>query len=446
MAQSDPQMRPRLDGAASGVRRQWWSNPVVQFVAVGLIALIVLIVGSGELSQRAATKEAIIDARATTGLLSEAVVQPALSAGLVGGQAAAVDKFDRLARQRLLVGDVLRVKIWTNGGKIIYSDEARLIGKQFALDEEERDILLNGGSAAEVSDLSRPENRYEQKFGRLLEVYTQAHAPKGRPLLFEAYFSYEDISRRSAEVLDAFRPITVVGLLAFLVLTGSLVWVLARRLDAAAAERERLLVAAVNASDAERRRIARDLHDGVVQELAGISFAMSATQREVSDRPEVASRLSSLGSGVRHSLRVLRSLLVEIYPPNLRTEGLAAALDDLLAPVAASGVEVHLNVSDTAHLADNTTALVWRVAQEAVRNATRHGAPTHINVSVQTSGEAARLEVSDNGVGFNPFELPAHGHFGLRGLRDLVAEAGGQLEVVSAPGAGTRVRLEVSPR
>ena len=443
MTQSQAQMRPRLSGAASGMRRQWWGHPVIQFVAVGLVALIALIVGSGELSERAATDEAIADAEAMTEVLAQSVVEPALPAGLVAGQAAAVDKFDRLARKRLLVGDVLRLKVWTRAGKIIYSDETRLIGERFSIDEEELDVLTEGGTKAEVSDLSKPENRFEQDFGRLLEVYTWVEAPKGRWLLFEVYFSYSDISRRSAEVLNAFRPITVIGLLLFLVVTGSLVWVLARRLDAAAAERERLLVAAVQASDAERRRIARDLHDGVVQDLAGISFAISATEQEVADRPEVASRLSSLGGGVRHSLRVLRSLLVEIYPPNLHTEGLAAALDDLLAPVAASGVQVQLDVADTTHLPDDIIALIWRVAQEAIRNAARHGAPTSIAVSVSTTADAARLEVSDNGAGFDPSRSAEPGHFGLRGMRDLVVEAGGRLDVVSAPGAGTRVRMEV---
>ena len=137
---------------------------------------------------------------------------------------------------------------------------------------------------------------------------------------------------RSAELLGQFRPITIAGLLTFLALTVPLVWVLARRLDASADDRERLLLAAVEASDAERRRIARDLHDGVVQDLAGTSFALSATARDLADRPETASRLEALGIGVRHSLRSLRSLLVEIYPPDLRTEGLGAALDDLVAP------------------------------------------------------------------------------------------------------------------
>jgi signal transduction histidine kinase len=338
------------------------------------------------------------------------------------------------------------VKLWTADGRIVYSDETRLIDRRFSLEGEEKQILRRGGSAADVSDLSRPENRFERRFGQLLQVYTRVDAHSTPPLLFEAYFSYDDIARRSQEVLNAFRPITIAGLLAFLALTGSLVWVLARRLDAAAASRERLLLAAVDASDAERRRIARDLHDGVVQDLAGTSFALSAAARDVADRPAAADALTSLGIGVRQSLRSLRSLLVEIYPPNLATEGLAAALDDLVAPLAAAGVQVHLDVADSTSWPHEVTALVWRGAQEAVRNATQHGRPHSVAVRVGESVGAAVLEVSDDGSGFGPEQIPEQGHFGLRGLRDLATEAGGRLDVTSSPGMGTRVVLEVPIR
>lgn len=446
MPTRDPSLRPRHSGAATRARRPLWTNPVAQFVTAGVCALVVLIVGSGEFSQRAATQEAIRDAKSRTEVLARAVVAPGIPQGLVQGEAAALDKFDRVVRQRLLGPDVLRVKLWTGSGRIVYSDKTQLIGDRFQLGDEEKDILMHGGTDAEVSDLSRPENRFEKHFGQLLEVYSRVDVRHAPPVLFEVYFSYGDISERSSEVLSAFRPITVAGLLLFLVLTGSLVWVLARRLDAAAASRERLLMAAVDASDAERRRIARDLHDGVVQDLAGTSFALSAVARDMEDRPAVASSLASLGSGVRHSLRVLRSLLVEIYPPNLRTEGLAAALDDLVAPLSAAGVSVQLEVADTSGLPDEVTALLWRGAQEAVRNATSHGQATVLTIRVQTTRTSALLEVSDNGRGFDPAQLPSRGHFGLRGLRDLVAEAGGRFDVVSAPGAGTRVALEVPIR
>lgn len=436
---------PRHPGAAAALRRPRWTRPVLQFVAAGLVALVLLIVASGWLSKRAATEEAIADARETTWLIAASIVEPALTPELVRQQPAALERFDDFIQDRVMVGDMLRVKLWDENGTIVYSDEPRLIGERFDLGADELAVLAETRSTdAEVSDLSQPENDYENDVGRLLEVYARVALPGGRPLLFEAYYSYDTVAGRSADVLQAFRPIPIAGLLVFMALTVPLVWVLARRLDVAAAERERLLVAAVEASDAERRRIARDLHDGVVQHLAGISFGASATARELEGSPELARRIEALGTGVRHSLRALRSLLVEIYPPDLRTEGLAAALDDLVAPATAAGIAVDLQVADTEGVRDEAIALTWRVAQEAVRNAVRHGNPTELHVRVTVTDHAVQLVVADNGVGFDPATVPREGHLGLRSLRDLVVDSGGTLVLDSVPGAGTTVRLEIA--
>jgi signal transduction histidine kinase len=135
---------------------------------------------------------------------------------------------------------------------------------------------------------------------------------------------------------------------------------------------------------------------------------------------------------------------VEIYPPELRTEGLAAALDDLVAPAIASGVQVRLNVDGTDGAREESIALVWRAAQEAVRNALRHGSPSSMNIAVTSDGEHLSLTVEDDGVGFDPGETPRDGHLGLRGLRDLIIEMNGSFEIDSAPGEGTRVKMEVS--
>lgn len=104
-------------------------------------------------------------------------------------------------QDRLLVDDVQRVKIWNSEGRIVYSDETRLIGETFELDADELDVLGDGGSAAEISDLSRPENRFEGGSGGLLEVYTQVWSPEGEPLLFEVYYSADDLAERKQEIL-----------------------------------------------------------------------------------------------------------------------------------------------------------------------------------------------------------------------------------------------------
>ena len=433
--------------------RPVWQQPVVQFVVAGLAVAVFLAWVTGVLGERLAQEQAIEDARATTELLAETVVEPALSTGLLDTEAGDLDRFDRLVRSRVLGDEVVRVKVWDADGRIVYSDEPRLIDRVFELGDDQQVVLDNGGSDAEVSDLSKSENSLDQGLERVLEVYTRVEAPGGEPLLFELYLTDDNLEARADELFRLFRPLTVGGLLLFLLLTTPLVWILSRRADAAAADRERLLVMAADASDAERRRVARDLHDGVVQDLAGTSFALSGIARDVEagsalDRPRLNADLERLAAAVRRSLLALRSLLVEIYPPQLQAAGLGAALQDLVAQAEQAGVDVHVSVEDADGLSDNATALIWRTAQECVRNALRHAAPGRLDVTVVSEGmpAVARLVVADDGRGFDPGAAVAAESFGLRGLRDLAAEAGGTLTVESGVGQGTRVTLGVPAR
>jgi len=415
-------------------------HPVAQFLAAGFVTVVLVLVATGRLSGTAAADEAIEDAVATTELLARSVAEPAIPRGLVHGDAGALDRFDARILERLMVEDVERVKIWDAQGRIVYSDQTQLIGDTYELGPSERAVLESGDLEAEQSDLSKEENRYERTSGGLLEVYTRIRSPEGEPLLFEVYYSAAEIEARRAEVLAAFRPITVGALLTLLALTTPLVWVLTRRLRRASEERERLLRAAVDASEAERRRIARDLHDTVVQDLSGTAFALAAAAREGGARPDA---LESMAGSLRDSLRSLRSLLVEIHPPNLGTSGLAGALEDLVAPAAARGVEAHLDTTGLGTVDAAAAALVWRVAQEAVRNVLRHADASTLHVGVAGEGSSVRLVVEDDGHGFDPGEARDRTSFGLRGLADLVEEAGGSLEVTAAPGRGTRVAATV---
>jgi len=417
-------------------------NPVVQFLAIGCLTLLGIIIGTGILSDRAANTEALTGARTTTELLARSVAEPAIPRGLVDGDPGALDRFDRAITSRLVVGDVRRIKIWSGDGTIVYSDKTELIGEQFALGTDEREIVEQGGSEAEVSDLDKPENRFERGGGGLVEVYTRIWSPEGDPLLFEAYYSDADIASRRAEVFRPFRRITVGALLLLVAVATPMLWVLRRRAARAAADRQRLLERAVEASEAERRRIARDLHDGVVQDLAGTAFSVSALAREEPD-PVRRETLDRAATSLRDGLRSLRSLLVEIHPPHLNADGLAPALQDLIAPAARDGVVATVRVEPVTGVPDDTVALVWRVAQEAVRNAIRHARAHSIGVAVTRNGQVLVLEVRDDGIGFRPGQ---HGptSFGLRGLQSLVADHGGTLEVRSLPGQGTTVRMEVT--
>ena len=285
---------------------RWLRSPVTQFLVTGLVTLVVVVVVTGALSREAADEEAVADARALTQVLGRSVAQPAIPDGLVDGDAAAIDQLDRTVLDRLLVGDVRRIKIWAVDGTVLYSDRTELIGAVYPLGDDELEVIEEGGTEAELSDLGRPENRYERALGGdLLEVYTRVWSPEREPLLFEAYFTADELGEQRAAILDRFLPISIGALTALVLLTTPLMLLLSRRLTGAARDRERLLEAAVRASDAERLRIARDLHDGVVQDLAGSSLALS-TLASRSDG-EVSADLEGVARSLRVSMRSLRS-------------------------------------------------------------------------------------------------------------------------------------------
>src|SRR5688500_5703667 len=96
-------------------------SPVAQFLATGLVTLVVVVLGTGALSREAADEEAVADARAITQVLGRSVAQPAIPKRLVTGDAAAIDRLDRTVLDRLLVGDVRRIKIWAADGTVLYS-------------------------------------------------------------------------------------------------------------------------------------------------------------------------------------------------------------------------------------------------------------------------------------------------------------------------------------
>ena len=223
-----------------------------------------------------------------------------------------------------------------------------------------------------------------------------------------------------------------------------LAWSLARRLQVRQNEREELPERAISASEHERRRIAQGLHDGVVQDLAGVSYSLAAVGR--TDAPADPAAIAGAGSTVRSSVEALRTLLVELYPPSLQEEGRGPALDDLLARLRSNDIETHLDLEPGLTLSEPLTKLLYRTAQEALRNASVHAAARRVDVQMGADGRLAWLEVTDDGVGFDVGAARAAaqgGQMGLLGLTDLAPDAGGELPITSVPGGGTTVRLEV---
>jgi signal transduction histidine kinase len=114
--------------------------------------------------------------------------------------------------------------------------------------------------------------------------------------------------------------------------------------------------------------------------------------------------------------------------------------------LAAAGVAVDVDVSVEASASEDAVALLWRVAQEGVRNVVHHARASRVSLTLHREGDLLVLEIVDDGVGFAPAAPAAEDHFGLRTLEGLVRESGGTLEVESAPGEGTTLHAEVPAR
>src|SRR4051794_16620532 len=431
------------------------------FTLAGLVATIVLGAAGVYALQRAGRDDATKDAKRVTAIVGDGIIQPHLTPELMRGDPEAIAALDRAVRRNVLRDPVVRVKVWTPDGRIIYSDEHRLIGRRYTVSPDDQAILKKGGVEAELSDLSRPENRYEPSGERLLEVYLPLRTPGGQLVRFESYQRFDSVLANGRQTWKAFLPALIGGLVILQLVQLPLAARLARRIERGRREREALLRRAVDASDAERRRIAADLHDGVVQSLAGVSYSLSAAADRIAAKGGNGSNggrggvatgddagvevLRRGADATRESIAELRTLLVDIYPPNLQSAGLRSALEDLVAPLGRGGCQVHVDIT-AEPLPPGVEALFFRVAQEALRNMSKHAEASSVTLTVERAGETARLVVEDDGRGFDPAavqEVQREGHVGLRVLADLVHDAGGELTIDSEPARGTRVEAEV---
>ncbi|HJQ43161.1 MAG TPA: histidine kinase, partial [Jatrophihabitantaceae bacterium] len=393
----------RGSGRPSADRPVSMRRVVLQIVAAAVVAVAVVGFAGSLISRHLAEQQSVNDAARTTDLLAESVVQPALTDALVGNSAAAGKVLDPVVRARVLSSSLVRVKIWQPDGGILYSDDARLVGQRFALDDEARDALTTPRTNAGVSDLRRPENRFERSQGKLLEVYRPVWTPNGSPLLLETYFKYGVVNEHSAQLWRGFVGVMLSSLAAVLLLVLPLIWMLFERTRRAQEQRAVLMGHALDASRDERARIAATLHDGVVQQLAAASFATAgeAERAGAAGDAELATRLHDTAATMRASIAGVRSLLVDIYPPSLRASGLSAALRDLASTAGAGTVAVHLDVDAAAAdaLPADLQEAVYRVAQEALRNAVAHSGAREVTLSLARVDATVRLDVADDGSG-----------------------------------------------
>jgi signal transduction histidine kinase len=204
-------------------------------------------------------------------------------------------------------------------------------------------------------------------------------------------------------------------------------------LDELRASRARI----VEAADAERRRLERDLHDGTQQRLVSVSMALGLAESKLASDPEGARRiLDETRTKLGTALQELRELSQGIHPGILTERGLGPALQEL---AYTSPVPVELSIPLEGRLPQAVEAAAYYVVAEALTNVAKYASASAVSVAVYGRSGRALVEVRDDGVGGAD---PARGS-GLRGLADRVEALGGRLAVESPAGEGTRLQAEI---
>jgi signal transduction histidine kinase len=205
-----------------------------------------------------------------------------------------------------------------------------------------------------------------------------------------------------------------------------------RHVTALAASRVRV----IEAADAERRRVGRDLHDGAQQRLMAVSNLLTATRRKLDRDGSDAGRLLDLAAEELSAANAeLRELARGLHPVALAERGLRGALESLTAGCA---IPVHVDVPDLA-LPERVALAAYFLVSESLTNVVRYARANTARVRCAVDHGALHIEVSDDGVGGAD---PSAGT-GLRGLEDRVQVLGGRLEVASPPGTGTRITATI---
>lgn len=408
---------------------------VKRFLLMGLAALVLIATPVAFWIHAASENHALNRVVGSTQRLANNAVGPLVTEEVLAGDPEALQKLDERLQPWLDEGSVLRFKIWNADGRIVYSDVAPLIGQQFELAETVGDFNPGGLGIATLGVQNQLENEYEAEAGELVEVYVQLAAADGQPLIFEAYYDDEDVRDMQLAVLLGVAPASVLALAALQLAQLVPALRLARRVQSDQARKRQLLERAIDVSELERQRIGRDLHGEIIQDLAGLSYAMESEEmRGSSEQSPLFSRARSI---LQHDIRTLVAMTGNLDPPDLRDAGLQTVLARLAEKLSEQGIEVILNLEENLNLDAEQSALLYRVARETLANVSEHANARTVELSLRGYANRTELLIRDDGSGFDPEACAGKDAMGLKIVQSTVSAAGGSLEVSSGTGTGT---------
>lgn len=462
-------MRRKDPRAGLGVGLTWRfaTAAMVAFVLVGLILTVTV-------------GREVVDREVRDGeLRAETIARSMMGLYIAEGGSLTPASGDRLAglnalmRLSVLRWPVVRLKVWRDDGTVLFSDDPALIGRRYPLEAELGEAFRSTRTVSDVTDLTESENVDERPLAsKLLETYVpqdfSGQDDGGAPrVVVEVYQDYSSIQSQANRVRGTIGVLLLIGLGVLYVLMLPIVRRVSRtlieqnatlsaqraRLEEVldeerdtAADRRRLLDRSFRSDEEERRRIATELHDGPLHDLAIIGVTLDRVHVRLDQDDPASARplLEGAQQELSDSIQDLRSLMRGLRPPALDERGLEAAIADHAdALMNESGVEYELVSTIGSRPEPVIEGVLYRVAQEAVANVSLHAHAKHARLSLERRNGSVLFEMRDDGEGFDPHEIAGmtlEGRFGLTTMRERVEMVGGSLEIDSTPGGGTLLR------
>jgi two-component system NarL family sensor kinase len=436
-----------------GARRE-----LALLVSFGFLVMAVIGLGAAFATRRVAQDQALDDSERITKRMAALVMVPLLP-GYLDKKPGAAKELERTIKNRMSDGNLTEVTVWTADGLVLFSDKPEEIGERVPAIPDGVPQAIAGETTSDFEDGEPEANTTASPADgsgtdpgpeRFVEVYTPLRLPGRDPLVFEAYYNYDRVDEVAQRLLRQTLPVVLLPLLILQLVQIPIAISLARRIKRHENERSRLLERALSVSDRERVRFAADLHDGPIQDLAGISYALGAVAPTVVERH--APLMARVQDALQRSIESLRGLMTDLYPPDLRSGNLDQTIVTLADQLRESGTQVELNLGEVPSLSEEGVATLYRVARESLANVSKHAQASMVTITLSvvdgvrpTDQARARLEIADNGVGVDVSKIDrrAEGHLGLRLLADRVESLGGELMITSAVGHGTTVQAEL---
>lgn len=436
-------------------RHVWALSLETRFLAFSLVVLVGGALVIGAWVSRSIERGVLARSGATSALYAETFLGRELQGESLDGplRPALVQRLDDLFTSTRFGERVVSFKLWGPNGEVRYARDDRLIGQVFAA-EEGVERAFDGDVVTTISGLNEQENTFEaNRWSRLVETYAPLRSSETGEVIAVVEF-YELPDELEAELRDSQRTgwliVGAATVVMFVLLNGmvrSASKTIRRQHVALAGLSDQLRTVSAQKAETDEavlRRVSQDLHDGPAQNLALANLRIGAVELATRDT-SVAADVQRIAIAIDRALTEVREISGEMRLPALG----GLSLKEIVVLAAAehesrSGESVEVRGSGAAQVPKAAAATaIFRIVTEALTNAARHAAPGDRRVSYNCGEVDCRIQIEDDGPGFDPAHTVEG--LGLRGMRERAALLGGQLMVRSNPPLRTVVEL-VLPR